>query len=77
MCFRVDCKQCRKYTWSGCGKHLTTLYASIEEGKHCMCRPWPGVKLAIPPPLSGDRNEGASTLNKIPAGAVNNDNAKA
>ncbi|KAG6666399.1 hypothetical protein CIPAW_01G029300 [Carya illinoinensis] len=27
----------------GTGKHLTTLYASIDEGKHCMCRSWPGV----------------------------------
>ncbi|CAB4317927.1 unnamed protein product [Prunus armeniaca] len=46
MCFRVDCKQCGKYSWGGCGKHLGTLYASIDEGKHCMCRSWPGV--AIP-----------------------------
>ncbi|ONH96679.1 hypothetical protein PRUPE_7G145500 [Prunus persica] len=46
MCFRVDCKQCGKYSWGGCGKHLATLYASIDEGKHCMCRSWPGV--AIP-----------------------------
>ncbi|KAG7993833.1 hypothetical protein I3843_01G026100 [Carya illinoinensis] len=32
MCFRVDCKQCGKYSWGG-----------IDEGKHCMCRSWPGV----------------------------------
>ncbi|BBH07856.1 hypothetical protein Prudu_1118S000300 [Prunus dulcis] len=43
---KVDCKQCGKYSWGGCGKHLATLYASIDEGKHCMCRSWPGV--AIP-----------------------------
>ncbi|PPS13903.1 hypothetical protein GOBAR_AA06661 [Gossypium barbadense] len=36
-------KQCGKYTWGGCGKHLSTLYASIDVGKHCMCRSWPGV----------------------------------
>ncbi|GKU94631.1 hypothetical protein SLEP1_g8094 [Rubroshorea leprosula] len=43
MCFRVDCKQCGKYSWGGCGKHLSTLYASIDKGKHCMCRSWPAV----------------------------------
>ncbi|KAM1810527.1 hypothetical protein ACFX12_027276 [Malus domestica] len=43
MCFRVECKQCGKTSWGGCGKHLTNLYAGIEQGKHCMCRSWPGV----------------------------------
>ncbi|XVE87228.1 hypothetical protein DITRI_Ditri18aG0099400 [Diplodiscus trichospermus] len=43
MCYRVDCKQCGKYSWGGCGKHLSTLYASIDEEKRCMCRSWPGV----------------------------------
>ncbi|KAL5821532.1 hypothetical protein ACOSQ3_023414 [Xanthoceras sorbifolium] len=43
MCFKVDCKQCGKYSWGGCSKHLASVYAGIEEGKHCMCRSWPGV----------------------------------
>ncbi|KAM0970574.1 hypothetical protein ACFX13_018881 [Malus domestica] len=46
MCFRVECKQCGKASWGGCGKHLKDLYAGIEQGKHCMCRSWPGV--AVP-----------------------------
>ncbi|TQD70749.1 hypothetical protein C1H46_043716 [Malus baccata] len=46
MCFRVECKQCGKTSWGGCGKHLKDLYAGIEQGKHCMCRSWPGV--AVP-----------------------------
>ncbi|KAM7506949.1 hypothetical protein LguiA_017402 [Lonicera macranthoides] len=45
MCYRVDCNKCGKYSWGGCGKHLTTLSASIEKGKHCLCRPWPGVSI--------------------------------
>ncbi|KAK7858717.1 hypothetical protein CFP56_010484 [Quercus suber] len=45
MCFQVECKQCGKTSWGGCGKHLKTLYASIDEGKHCMCRSWPGVAM--------------------------------
>ncbi|AES94813.1 hypothetical protein MtrunA17_Chr5g0403091 [Medicago truncatula] len=43
MCYRLECATCGKYTWGGCGKHLTTLYRSIDEGMHCMCRSWPGV----------------------------------
>ncbi|KAF8410606.1 hypothetical protein HHK36_003138 [Tetracentron sinense] len=43
MCFRVECKQCGKYGWGGCGEHLPSIYANIEKGKHCMCRSWPGV----------------------------------
>ncbi|GMY11628.1 isoform 2 of nuclear autoantigenic sperm protein [Fagus crenata] len=43
MCFKVDCKTCGKTSWGGCGKHLPTLFASIDQGKHCLCRSWPGV----------------------------------
>ncbi|KAJ6916124.1 hypothetical protein NC652_018725 [Populus alba x Populus x berolinensis] len=43
MCYRVTCKQCNKYSWGGCGNHLAAVYAGIEKGKHCMCKPWPGV----------------------------------
>ena len=43
MCIRVECKKCGKYSWSGCGKHLVSLYGNIEKGKHCYCRDWPGV----------------------------------
>ncbi|KAG5223202.1 hypothetical protein IMY05_C1213000200 [Salix suchowensis] len=32
-----------KNSWGGCSNHLTALYARIEKGKQCMCRPWPGV----------------------------------
>ncbi|PQP92497.1 hypothetical protein Pyn_24916 [Prunus yedoensis var. nudiflora] len=65
MCFRVDCKQCGKYSWGGCGKHLATLYASIDEGKHCMCRSWPGV--AIP-------KQGTPTAQQSAASASANPN---
>lgn len=46
MCYRVECNTCGKYGWGGCGEHLKILYGSIEEGKHCMCRSWPGVVVA-------------------------------
>ncbi|POO02641.1 hypothetical protein TorRG33x02_016270 [Trema orientale] len=51
MCYKVECQTCKKYTWGGCGKHLPSLYNSIEKGKHCQCRSWPGV--VIPTQGSG------------------------
>ncbi|KAJ4843704.1 hypothetical protein Tsubulata_024544 [Turnera subulata] len=47
MCYRVNCKQCGKISWGGCGNHLPGVYNSIEKGQHCMCKSWPGV--VIPP----------------------------
>ncbi|KAF2283649.1 hypothetical protein GH714_013250 [Hevea brasiliensis] len=55
MCFRVDCRQCGKYSWGGCGKHLATLYNSIDKGKHCMCRPWPGVVIRTEEKATGQQ----------------------
>ncbi|KAK9136430.1 hypothetical protein Syun_015760 [Stephania yunnanensis] len=43
MCFKVPCPRCGKFTWTGCGKHVQSVYDNIEEGKHCMCQAWPGI----------------------------------
>ncbi|KAF8015499.1 hypothetical protein BT93_H1116 [Corymbia citriodora subsp. variegata] len=61
MCYKVDCKKCGKYTWGGCGKHLTTLYKSIEQGKHCMCNSWPGV---VMPTSSSEQASASSSVGK-------------
>ncbi|KAK1438968.1 hypothetical protein QVD17_04781 [Tagetes erecta] len=61
MCYRVVCKNCGNYGWGGCGKHLKTLYASIEEGKHCLCRSWPGVVIPSSQNMSSTVNDATST----------------
>lgn len=43
MCYKVLCQKCGKYSWAGCGEHLTSVYRNIGEGNHCMCRSWPGL----------------------------------
>jgi hypothetical protein len=43
MCYKVECGKCGKFTWNGCGKHVASVYDGIEKGKHCTCKPWPGV----------------------------------
>ncbi|KAH7673567.1 hypothetical protein IHE45_08G015400 [Dioscorea alata] len=59
MCYKVDCKQCGKVTWGGCGKHVLSVYNSVEKGKHCMCRSWPGVSL--PSNTASSKNSTSST----------------
>ncbi|KAK4840440.1 hypothetical protein QYF36_008811 [Acer negundo] len=61
MCFKVICKQCGRYSWGGCGKHLATVYAGIEEGKHCMCRSWPGVVIPTDPAPTQHQPSSTST----------------
>ncbi|XP_008674273.1 uncharacterized protein [Zea mays] len=43
MCYKVECSKCGKFSWNGCGKHVASVYEGIEKGKHCSCKPWPGV----------------------------------
>ncbi|TVU49335.1 hypothetical protein EJB05_00643, partial [Eragrostis curvula] len=43
MCKKAECSKCGKFTWNGCGKHVAAVYDDIEKGKHCSCKPWPGV----------------------------------
>ncbi|KAJ0980365.1 hypothetical protein J5N97_008620 [Dioscorea zingiberensis] len=45
MCYIVSCVTCGKSSWGGCGWHVASVYRQIEQGNHCLCRGWPGVKL--------------------------------
>jgi hypothetical protein len=40
MCKKAECSKCG-FSWNG--KHVASVYESIEKGKHCACKPWPGV----------------------------------
>ncbi|MCL7050365.1 hypothetical protein MKW94_019470 [Papaver nudicaule] len=73
MCFRVNCRQCGKYSWSGCGKHVASVYANIEKGNHCMCKSWPGVVVPSleekPTGTSSQQSEGASSASATGTGS--------
>uniref|UniRef100_A0A7N0UNF2 Uncharacterized protein n=1 Tax=Kalanchoe fedtschenkoi TaxID=63787 RepID=A0A7N0UNF2_KALFE len=71
MCFKVACKECGKVSWGGCGKHLQTLCAAIEQGQHCMCKPWPGVVI---PNSEGEKEQSASTTSQHPSTGTNHTN---
>ena len=35
MCSRVTCRQCGKFTWSGCGQHIESALAGIPKSQIC------------------------------------------
>ncbi|KAG7035219.1 hypothetical protein SDJN02_02014 [Cucurbita argyrosperma subsp. argyrosperma] len=71
MCYLVECKTCNKTSWKGCGNHLPDLYNRIEKGKHCTCRPWPGV-VVVPLQDSADMKTAppsmANSKSSVPKG---------
>ncbi len=37
MCTRVICTKCKKYTWSGCGKHIEEALKGVPPDQRCQC----------------------------------------
>lgn len=38
MCSPAICPVCRKITYSGCGRHVAQVMASVPADKQCKCR---------------------------------------
>ncbi|KAI8579392.1 hypothetical protein K450DRAFT_241914 [Umbelopsis ramanniana AG] len=38
MCMRVTCKDCNKYTWAGCGRHIDQALAGLSKDQICTCK---------------------------------------
>ena len=38
MCSPARCSSCGKITYSGCGRHVDALKASVPAGQWCTCR---------------------------------------
>lgn len=38
MCFEVQCPDCKKRTWAGCGKHKDSVLAKIPAEEQCKCK---------------------------------------
>ena len=39
MCFKVICKQCKKFTWAGCGMHIKSALSGLKNEEICQCDP--------------------------------------
>ncbi len=35
MCRPVNCKECGKTTWAGCGQHIDSVKAQVPAGQWC------------------------------------------
>ena len=38
MCSRVQCRECGKPTWGGCGRHVEQALAGVPTEARCRCR---------------------------------------
>ena len=38
MCQRVQCSQCNKPTYAGCGQHIEQVLGSVKPADRCHCR---------------------------------------
>jgi hypothetical protein len=38
MCSQVQCQQCGKPTWAGCGQHIEQALANVPKSERCTCR---------------------------------------
>ena len=44
MCIRVVCPKCKKYTYSGCGKHIKEALKGLPVDQICKCPKSGGTK---------------------------------
>lgn len=38
MCQKVICSSCKKYTWTGCGKHIEQALKDVPMNQRCICK---------------------------------------
>lgn len=38
MCRRVECAECKKPTYAGCGAHIEQVLGDVPREKRCTCR---------------------------------------
>ena len=38
MCKKIICRKCRKYTWTGCGKHIKQALKGVPVNQICKCK---------------------------------------
>jgi hypothetical protein len=61
MCRRVQCEQCQKPTYAGCGKHIEQALRGVAEQDRCRCR-----EIASAAKLSAVANHGVARLANVP-----------
>lgn len=63
MCRRVECRQCGRPTYAGCGMHVEQVLGDVPKADRCRCRE-AKAKDATPQTPSGPRSWLAGLLPK-------------
>lgn len=48
MCRRVDCRECGKPTFAGCGMHVEQVLAGVPRDQRCRCGEAPSKQRGAP-----------------------------
>jgi len=38
MCRRIECRECKKPTYAGCGAHVEQVLGQVPPSERCRCR---------------------------------------
>lgn len=38
MCRRIECKECQKPTYAGCGAHIEQVLSDVPQAQRCHCK---------------------------------------
>ena len=49
MCSRVECPQCHRPTFAGCGAHVEQVLGNVPKADRCHCREDAKAKTAVTP----------------------------
>lgn len=50
MCSRIECPQCHRPTFAGCGAHVEQVLGSVPKEDRCNCREQTAKAKPIPSP---------------------------
>ena len=46
MCRRIQCPECKKPTYAGCGMHIEQVLGDVPKAERCTCRDKPATNKA-------------------------------
>ena len=51
MCRRVQCQECSKPSFAGCGMHVEQVLGDVPREERCSCRDKPNKKSTVEPSI--------------------------
>lgn len=51
MCRQVECGECKKPTYAGCGMHVEQVLGGVPREERCSCRDEPKKQASVEPSI--------------------------